>query len=274
MQEIFAFNWDADPVLLRIGSYQLRYYSILFVVGFIFGYRMFVWFFKREGKPVKLLDPLLYLLLGCTIVGARLGHCLFYEPDYYLAHPAEIFKIWHGGLASHGGTIAIIIGLYWFAKHYGKKYGFGYLWLLDRVAIATAFVACFIRLGNFMNSEIYGHATNLPWGVVFLRNGETVAKHPTQLYEALCYLITAFVLLFIYKRYLSKIKDGLLLGIFFIGIFLSRFVIEFVKESQVKFEESMTLDMGQWLSIPFIILGFVLVYRSLHKEKVCGSPTV
>ena len=274
MQEIFAFNWDADPVLLRIGSYQLRYYSILFVVGFIFGYRMFVWFFKREGKPVKLLDPLLYLLLGCTIVGARLGHCLFYEPDYYLAHPAEIFKIWHGGLASHGGTIAIIIGLYWFAKHYGKKYGFGYLWLLDRVAIATAFVSCFIRLGNFMNSEIYGHATNLPWGVVFLRNGETVAKHPTQLYEALCYLITAFVLLFIYKRYLSKIKDGLLLGIFFIGIFLSRFVIEFVKESQVKFEESMTLDMGQWLSIPFIILGFILVYRALHKEKVCGIPKV
>ena len=262
MTDILSFNWDVDPVIFSIGSYQLRYYSLMFVFGFILGYRMFVWFFKREGKPVKLLDPLLYLLIGCTIVGARLGHCLFYEPGYYLANPSEILKVWHGGLASHGGTIAIIIGLYWFARHYGKKYGFGYLWLLDRVAIATAFVACLIRLGNFMNSEIYGHATNLPWGVVFLRSGETVAKHPTQIYEALCYLVTGLILLFIYKKYLTKIKDGLLLGIFFIGVFLSRFLIEFVKESQVKFEDSMSLDMGQWLSIPFILLGVYLICRS------------
>ena len=187
-------NWDVDPILLHVGGFQLRYYGLLFIVGFYLGFYMFRYFFRREGKPVELLDTLLWVLILCTIVGARLGHVLFYQPGYYLANPGEILKVWEGGLASHGGTIALIIGMWWFVKKYGRRYDFSYLWLLDRLAIATAFAAMFIRLGNLMNSEIYGHETSLPWGFIFLQNGETVAKHPTQLYEALCYLGTGIIL--------------------------------------------------------------------------------
>ena len=265
---ILTVNWDVDPVLFNIGSFQLRYYGILFIAGFYLGYYMFRNFFRREGKPLQLLDSLLWALFLCTIVGARLGHVLFYQPDYYLAHPGEILKVWHGGLASHGGTIAIMIGMWWFVKKYGRKHNFGYVWLLDRLAVATAFAAMFIRLGNLMNSEIYGHETSLPWGFVFLQNGETVAKHPTQLYEALCYFATGVILYAIYKYALPKIKEGLLLGIFFIGIFLSRFFIEFVKENQVGFEEGMTFNMGQLLSIPFVLLGIFLIVRSFRP----GTP--
>lgn len=261
-------NWDVDPILLSIGNFQIRYYGLLFITGFYLGYYMFRYFFRREDKPLDLLDALLWTLMICTVVGARLGHCLFYQPDYYLANPGEIFKVWEGGLASHGGTIAIMIGMWWFIKKYGRKHNFGYIWLLDRLAVATAFAAMFIRLGNLMNSEIYGHQTSLPWGFIFLQNGETVAKHPTQLYEALCYLGTGIVLFCIYKYALPKIKEGLLLGIFFIGIFFSRFLIEFVKENQVSFEEGMTLNMGQLLSIPFVLLGIFLIVRSFMP----GTP--
>lgn len=261
-------NWDVDPILLSIGNFQIRYYGLLFITGFYLGLYMFRYFFRREEKPLDLLDALLWTLMICTVVGARLGHCLFYQPDYYLANPGEILKVWEGGLASHGGTIAIMIGMWWFIKKYGRKHNFGYIWLLDRLAIATAFAAMFIRLGNLMNSEIYGHQTSLPWGFIFLQNGETVAKHPTQLYEALCYLGTGIVLFCIYKYALPKIKEGLLLGIFFIGIFFSRFLIEFVKENQVSFEEGMTLNMGQLLSIPFVLLGIFLIVRSFMP----GTP--
>lgn len=272
-------NWDVDPVMFSIGGFQLRYYGLLFIVGFYLGYYMFRYFFRREGKPLELLDTLLWTLMLCTIVGARLGHVLFYQPDYYLAHPGEILKVWEGGLASHGGTIAIMIGMWWFVKKYGRRHDFGYIWLLDRLAIAVAFAAMFIRLGNLMNSEIYGHETTLPWGFIFLQNGETVAKHPTQLYEALCYLGTGIILFSIYKFALPKIREGLLLGIFFIGIFLSRFFIEFVKENQVDFEEGMTLNMGQLLSIPFVLMGIWLIVRSfkpgtppaLYVEKKKGA---
>ncbi len=257
-----AINWNVNPEIFSIGPVSVRYYGLLFMSGFVLGYWMFIKFFKREGLPLTLLDTLLYLLLGCTIVGARLGHVLFYQPEYYLANPIEIFKVWEGGLASHGGTIAIMIGMWWFVKKYGRKYNFDYLWILDRLAIAVCFAAAFIRLGNLMNSEIYGNPTDLPWGFVFQLRGETLPKHPTQLYEALCYLGTGIVLSSLYWFRLSKIKRGLLLGIFFIGIFGSRFLIEYVKEPQVAFEEGMALNMGQILSIPFIIMGITLIVRS------------
>ena len=201
-------NWDINPILVQIGGFQLRYYGLLFIVGFYLGLYMFRYFFRRENKPIELLDTLLWTLMLCTIVGARLGHCLFYQPEYYLARPVEILKVWEGGLASHGGTIAIMIGMWWFVKKYGRRYDFGYIWLLDRLAIAVAFAAMFIRLGNLMNSEIYGHETTLPWGFIFAINGETVPKHPTQLYEALCYLTTGIVLFSIYKFALPKIKKS------------------------------------------------------------------
>ena len=279
MKEL-VIHWHVDPAILHIGGFELRWYSILFVSGFILGWFIFSWFFTREKVDKKLLDPLLYTLLICTIVGARLGHCLFYQPDYYLGSWKgflEIFMPWKGGLASHGGTIALILGMWWFAHHYGKKNGFDFVWLLDHLAIAVAFAAFFIRLGNLFNSEIYGIETSLPWGFVFEIRGETVPKHPTQLYEGFTYLLLGLVLIGLYKWRLDKMYRGEFIGIFLLVCFGSRFLIEFIKEPQVDFEKVMTLNMGQLLSIPFVLLGvFFLVWaftkkipaRVVHPEPV------
>ena len=202
-------------------------------------------------------------------MGARLGHCLFYQPDYYLGSWEgfwEIFMPWKGGLASHGGTIALLLGMWWFARKYGRKEDFDFVWILDHLAIAVAFAAFFIRLGNLFNSEIYGGPTDLPWGFVYERNGETVPKHPTQLYEGLTYLLLGLVLYGLYKWRLDKMYRGSFVGIFLVVCFGSRFLIEFVKNPQVEFEESMLLNMGQLLSIPFILLGIgFLVYAFVKK---------
>jgi len=256
-----------SPELFSIGPIHIRYYSTLFVSGFIIGYYIFVWFFKREKLPLDILDVLLYTLLGSAVVGARLGHCLFYEPEYYLANPIEIIKIWHGGLASHGGAVALLIAMWWYANKYGKKYRFDFWWLMDRVGIATALACCLIRLGNLMNSEIYGNPTDLPWGFIFILRGETVPKHPTQLYEALSYLLLFAILMIIYYKFLPKLKRGTMFGIFLIGMFSARFFIEFVKEPQVAFEQGMSLNMGQLLSIPFILAGILLIVYSVWKGK-------
>ena len=269
LNQLFV-NWSVDPEIIGIGALSLRWYSVLFVSGFILGWYIFKWFFKREGVPVTLLDPLLYTLLIGTIVGARLGHCLFYQPDYYLGSWEgfwEIFMPWKGGLASHGGTIALIIAMVWFARHYGRKHDFDFLWILDHLAIAVCFAACFIRLGNLFNSEIYGDVTTLPWGFVFELRGETLPKHPTQLYEAFCYLILGIVLILLYKYRLPKMYRGTFIGLFFIGCFGSRFLIEFIKEPQVGFESEMALNMGQWLSIPFVLLGIGLLIYSFVKKQ-------
>ena len=269
LNQLFV-NWSVNPEIIGIGALSLRWYSVLFVSGFILGWYIFKWFFKREGVPVTLLDPLLYTLLIGTIVGARLGHCLFYQPDYYLGSWEgfwEIFMPWKGGLASHGGTIALIIAMVWFARHYGRKHDFDFLWILDHLAIAVCFAACFIRLGNLFNSEIYGDVTTLPWGFVFELRGETLPKHPTQLYEAFSYLILGIVLILLYKYRLPKMYRGTFIGLFFIGCFGSRFLIEFIKEPQVGFESEMALNMGQWLSIPFVLLGIGLLIFSFVKKQ-------
>ncbi|MBO4761386.1 MAG: prolipoprotein diacylglyceryl transferase [Bacteroidales bacterium] len=269
-------HWNADPVLLQLGPVAIRWYSLMFVIGFTFGYYLFKRFFVREGIKTELLDSLLYTLVLATIVGARLGHCLFYQPDYYLGSWngfLEIFMPWKGGLASHGGAIAIIIAIIWYARHYGPKNGFDFVWLMDHLAIAVAFVATLIRLGNLFNSEIYGDVTTLPWGFIFERNGETEPKHPTQLYEAGAYLILGIILLALYNRRLDKICRGFFIGVFLIGCFGSRFLIEFIKEPQVEFEQNMTYDMGQLLSIPFILLGIgFLVYAWRKKIPAAARP--
>ena len=282
---MLAIHWNVDPEIVAIGPLSLRWYSLLFISGFILGWYIFKWFFKREGVPVTLLDPLLYTLLIGTIVGSRLGHCLFYQPDYYLGSWEgfwEIFMPWKGGLASHGGTIALVLAMWWFARHYGRKYDFDFLWMLDRLCITVCFAGAFIRLGNLFNSEIYGDATTLPWGFIFERNGEVLAKHPTQLYEAFSYLILGFVLILLYKYNVKKMYRGTFIGVFFIVLFGMRFLIEFIKQPQVGFEQSMTLNMGQLLSIPFILVGVgILVYSFIkktpaeiaHPEKVKSQPT-
>ncbi len=269
MFNLLAVHWHVNPVLLHLGSLEIRWYSLLFVAGFILGWYIFKWFFKREGIKLDLLDSLLYTLLIATVVGARLGHCLFYQPDYYLGSWQgfwEIFMPWKGGLASHGGAIALLLAMWWYAARYGKKNDFDFLWIMDHLCIAVAFAGCFIRLGNLFNSEIYGDVTSLPWGFIYELRGETEPKHPTHIYEALSYLILGLVMIWIYWKKLDKVHRGFFFGLFLVGCFGMRFLIEFIKEPQVEFEENMLLDMGQWLSIPFILAGIaILVYAAVKK---------
>jgi len=255
-------NWNIDPEIVGFWGLSIRYYGVLFAASFFFGYIIMQKIFNKEGLKVELLDKLtVYMAVG-TVLGARLGHCLFYEPAYYLANPIKILMIWQGGLASHGAAIGILISLWYFSKKNKKPY----LWTLDRIVIVVALAGFFIRMGNFMNSEIYGIETSLPWGVIFLRNGETVAKHPTQIYEALSYLFIFVLLYFIYNKKGTQIRQGLIFSIFLILLFTVRFFIEFIKNDQVGFEQGMSLNMGQWLSIPFILVGLFLLYRSLKLQ--------
>ena len=269
-ESLLYVHWHIDPILFHIGSFELRWYGLLFMSGFVIGWYLFKWFFTREKVSTALMDPLLFTLLIATVVGARLGHCIFYQPDYYFGSWAgflEIFMPWKGGLASHGGAIALLLAMWWFTSHHGKKHDFDFLWLMDRLCIAVAFAACMIRLGNLFNSEIYGDVTTLPWGFIFDLRGETEPKHPTQLYEALTYLLLGVVMIWVYKYKLDKVHRGFFFGFFLLGCFGGRFLIEFIKEPQVEFEQTMLLDMGQLLSIPFIIAGIgLLIYAAKAKK--------
>ncbi len=253
-----AINWDMNPEIFRIGNFAVRWYGLLFASGFFFGYLIFLKFFKKEGLSVELLDKLtIYMALG-TVIGARLGHCLFYEPDYYLSNPIEILKIWRGGLASHGAAVGILVALVLWARKFKKSF----IWIIDRIVVVVALAGACIRLGNLMNSEIYGLETALPWGFVFIRNLEVVPKHPTQLYEALSYLLIFFLISWLYWKNDAKPRSGMLFGIFLVLVFGMRFLIEFIKEDQVAFEAGMFLNMGQWLSIPFVLGGIALLVFS------------
>ncbi|HIT48115.1 MAG TPA: prolipoprotein diacylglyceryl transferase [Candidatus Coprenecus stercoripullorum] len=269
MVDLLSVTWGVDPYIFSIGNFHLKWYSVLFVAGlYPIGYFIMKSFYKREGIPTETLDPLLYALLIGTFVGARLGHVLFYDPVYYFSHPWKILMTWEGGLASHGGAIGVLLAVWWYVHRYGKKNGFSYIWVIDRLVIAICFAGMLIRLGNLFNSEIYGHQTDLPWGFVFTLRGETVPKHPTQLYEALCYCLLGLFLLWLYLKKLPRLHTGTIFGIFLIGLFGARFLIEFVKEPQEAFEEGMLLNMGQLLSIPFIIAGVIILVWSIRK----GSP--
>ncbi|MCL2727019.1 MAG: prolipoprotein diacylglyceryl transferase [Bacteroidales bacterium] len=270
MTHYLSVYWDVDPVFFTLGSFKLGYYNLLFITGFAIGLFMVKGFFKRENIPPKIVESLTYTSFFAAVIGARLGHCFFYNPLHFLTHPVEIFMIWKGGLASHGGMIGLMIGVWIFVRKYGPRHGFNYMWLADRVAIPTILAAGCIRLGNLMNSEIYGVETSLPWGFIFARNGETLPKHPTQIYEALCYFAIFLLLLWLYRRFLPKLKTGVLLGLTFVFCFTARFVIEFIKNPQVEFEEGMKLDMGQWLSIPFILFGIGLTIWALKR----GAPAM
>jgi len=269
-------NWNVRPQVVDLGFIEIRWYSLLFLLGFVIGYYILSKIFKKEGLSIELLDKLSFYVVISTIVGARLGHCLFYEPEIYLKYPLRMILPFEGtigkdfkftgyqGLASHGGAIGILIGLYFYSKNTKRPY----LWILDRLAVVTALAASLIRLGNLFNSEIYGYQTSLPWGFRFLREALygtpeelIVPKHPTQIYESLCYLLIFAILISIYYKRNTKFKPGLLLGLFLILVFTARFFIEFLKETQVSFEENMALNMGQILSIPFVIAGIYLVFR-------------
>lgn len=261
MNTLAQIAYNLDPALLRWGNVEVRYYGLCWVTGLILGYMLMLYMSKREHFPAQIVDSLAIWGTLAGILGARLGHCFFYDWEYYSQHPDAILRIWEGGLASHGGAIGALIAVAFICR----KYKVNILWLLDRLVIPIAILAVLIRIGNFFNSEIYGTPTNLPWGVIFLRNGETLPKHPTQIYEALAYLITFLTLWLLYAKHRSaRQRFGLLAGTFFTMVFLARFIIEFIKEDQSPFEASMTLNMGQWLSIPFIVTGLFLIARGLR----------
>lgn len=271
---LLEIYWTFDPTMFSIGSKEFRWYTFLFLIGFAIGYKIVKQMWKRENLDMKWLDPLFWYTLLGTLIGARLGHCLFYDPDYYLAHPIEILKTWNGGLASHGGTLGIIIAIYFYSKKVSHK---SMLWTFDKLVVPTGLVAALIRIGNLLNHEIYGHPTDLPWGFRFIMNIHewqqggtpifTVPCHPTAIYEAICYLMTFALCMWLYFKKDAWKKEGLIFGIFLICIFTARFFIEFLKTIQEPFEASMPLKMGQVLSIPFVLAGIFFVIRAIKIKR-------
>ena len=266
--------WSPDVYAFRIGDWGMRWYSLCWLLGLLGGYLVVKRLYREQKIKPELFDPLfIYCFVG-ILAGARLGHCLFYQPEYYLSslrHVAEMLLPMHygpegwtftgyEGLASHGGTIGLMAAL-WL---YCRKTGVGFLSVLDMIAIATPVAATAIRLGNLMNSEIIGKATSLPWAFVFTEV-DNVPRHPGQLYEAIAYAAVFFAGWRLYRRNAAKVGTGLFFGFCLTAIFTARFFIEFAKDIQVDFEAGMPLDMGQLLSIPFVALGAWCMFRALRK---------
>lgn len=274
-------NWNLDPVIFWItDTFPIKYYGLLFITGILLAHYIEKRIFIKENIPIERLEKLfIYVVIG-IILGARLGHCFFYEPTYYFQNPIEILLpikkiggsykfIGFQGLASHGGTIGVIIAL----GLYCKKFKTNFLWLLDKIAIVAPIVGAFIRFGNFMNSEIYGKPTNGKWGVVFQRD-DLIPRHPTQLYEAFSYILIFGILMYIYKNQSKKNANGVIFGACLVLVFLARFIIEFFKVSQVGFENGMIINMGQVLSIPFVIIGLILIMRKTSTHQCITKNTM
>ncbi len=268
MLDFIVWNWDPNIIEWPL---TIRWYGLMFAIGFTVGYWIEGKMFKHEGAPESWLGTLLLWVVGGTIIGARLGHVFFYEWERYSQNPIEILYIWHGGLASHGGTIGIIIAVLLFSLITTRR---SPLWTFDRLVVPVALVGALIRMGNLFNSEIFGRATDLPWGFMFVRSGEWHALypgqacHPTQIYEALCYLALFALLMWMYWKKNAESRPGLIFGVFFTVLFTSRFLIEFIKNDQEAFEATMTLNMGQSLSLPFIIAGLALIVRAMLRPPV------
>ena len=269
-----AIHWNVDPVIFTVGGFSLRWYSLGFLLAFVLGYIILTWIYNREKVKSMYLDSMVVYVFLAVLVGARLGHCLFYDFSYYFsaAHWTEIFWPFEEGrftgfqgLASHGAAFGIIIALWLF----WKKYRMNPWWIFDRLVIVVALGGAFIRIGNLFNSEIYGTATTLPWGFIFERNGETLPKHPTGLYESLSYLVIFIVSMGYYRKKKGLFKTGSIFGWWLVALFGMRFLIEFVKTNGVI--EGSVLLKGQWLSIPFILGGLVIAWLA-HKEKLPQGP--
>ncbi len=254
-------NWDVSPDIFSIGPITIRWYGLLFAMSFIVGYQIMMIIFKRENRSEHDLNDLVWYMILGTVLGARLGHCLFYNPEYYLSHPLEILQIWKGGLASHGAAIGILIAIYLYVR---RKKEMSFLWVIDRIVITVALSGFFIRMGNLFNSEIIGKPTNGNWGFVFV-SVDNIPRHPAQLYEAIAYLLIFVFLLSFYFRVKGRFKNGLLFGMFLVSVFGFRFFVEFFKENQSLFEQNLFLNMGQLLSIPFVIIGIYFLFRKDKK---------
>lgn len=277
---LLSIVWNIDPIAFSMGPLTVRWYGILWATGIILALLLVQKTYKNEKLPDEWIDKQFFYVVVGTIVGARLGHCFFYEwhllaepvrilgvtfkyGNPYFVRPWELLYIWQGGLASHGGAIGIMVAMWFYHTKVTHK---GYIWGFDRLVIGVAITGACIRLGNLMNSEIYGGVTSLPWGFIFVRHGETEPKHPTQIYEMLYCLVTYVVVYWMYWKKKAYRRTGLIFGVFLIGIFFSRFLLEFIKNNQEDFESYMMLNMGQWLSIPFILWGLylILIYSKNH----------
>ncbi|MDQ7047815.1 MAG: prolipoprotein diacylglyceryl transferase [Sulfurovum sp.] len=260
--------WNVNPILLELGPLQLRWYGLLFVGSFFLGLMIFQRIYIRENKDPIVLDNLLIYVMVGAVIGARLMHCLAYEPEYYLAHPLEILKVWKGGLASHGGLLGVIVALYIFAKRYNESF----FWLVSRIAIPGALVGVFIRFGNLFNSEILGLPSDKPWAIIFQRI-DMVPRHPVQLYEAFSYLLLFVIMLAIYRKVTPLFATKILPGVFLTYMFIMRFILEYTKTRQADYSTELPFSTGQMLSIPFILVGitwiiWALLTRSARRKGI------
>lgn len=284
MINLLSIIWDVNPILIPFGDggAGIRWYGLLWAIGLYLAYLIQVRMYRYENCPEEWTDKLFMWMVIGTIVGARVGHCWFYEwhqygqpwhlfgweftyRNPYIEHPFELLKVWEGGLASHGGAIGIIFTAWLLNRCVFSKrpeYHTSMLWILDRICVGACITGALIRLGNLMNSEIYGGPTDLPWGFIFVRDGQTVPCHPTQIYEMLYCLLAFAVLMPMYWRGKAYRREGLLIGVFFEIIFGVRFLLEFIKNDQEAFEADHLLNMGQWLSVPFILIGLFLIIRA------------
>jgi len=261
-------HWNVEPEIFRIGSFALRYYSLMFGLAFLSNYLLLEKIFKKEHKPIILLDDLLMYIFIAVVVGSRLAHCIFYGYDetlgynIYFHDPIQIFKVWEGGLASHGALVGIVLAVYLFVRKHKEV---TFFWVIDRICIVAALACCFIRIGNFFNSEIVGKYTDGSWGIVFEQLGETAPRIPVMLFESISYLIFFFWAIHYYYKKEGKLVPGKMLAIFFIVMLTIRFFWEFFKESEIIF---MGMNHGQLLSIPIIIAGFILYFYVNKRNAV------
>jgi len=286
-----VINWDVNPEIIE-GWKTPNYYGLLFVTGIIIGYFAIKRIFKRENVSEAILEKLVMYMVISIIAGARLGHVIFYGQHFdkfdkdnvliergYFSHPLDILKVYEGGLASHGAVMAIIITLFWFSKKVSHK---PMLWILDRISISAAITACFIRLANLANSEIVGDVTTVPWGFRFFQNSEDLenqflngvdipVRHATQLYEAIVYLFVFFLLLFLYWKKDAQNRPGLLFGTILTLVFTARFLIEYIKLGQSEWDQTLTINTGQMLSVPFVIAGVYFIIRAFKRDPIVES---
>lgn len=270
---LLSITWDVSPIIFSVGSLSVRWYGVLFAFAFVIAYLLLKKMFAKENVPVYFLDKMtIYMFVG-LLAGLRLGHCLFYEFSYYMSNPIEMFLpiketadgwkfIGYQGLASHGGAIGLLVATFFFCRNTKLPY----LWVIDRLVIIIGFAGAAVRFGNLMNSEIYGVATSLPWGFIFVQDGQTLPMHPTQIYEALSYIALGTFLYLYFMKKKTPPRQGFIFGIFLIVLFVARFLIEFLKNNQESWESSMTLNMGQWLSVPFIVAGIIILFLSTRYQ--------
>lgn len=288
INSLLSVVWDVDPILIHFGNGGIRWYGLLWAIGIYLCYLVQVWLYKHEHCPEDWADKIFVWMTLGVIIGARIGHCWFYEwhltndpiqifgwtityRNPYIENPLLLLKIWEGGLSSHGGGIGLILAAWMLnRKHFSKRpeYKTSMFWILDRLCIGVCITATLIRFGNLMNSEIYGGPTDLPWGFIFVRDGQTVPCHPTQIYEMLYCLLAMAITWSMYWFTNARRREGLLIGTFFLVVFVTRFCLEFIKNDQEAFEADYFLNMGQVLSIPFIIVGLWLVIRSFRKPML------